>query len=350
MQADEQAEAPRRAKEAGNDAYRKSLLEEAVEHYTLGALLDPSDIAFLTNRAAAYLRMGKYEECVRDCDEAVKRGRELSSGSELIAKALSRKASALLELACCAADYAPAIGALKLSLAENYSEETLEKLNDAESVRKEVEEQERLDQEAANQCREEGNEFFRQKKYNEAAIQYTRAIKMNPKDPRAFSNRAQCHIHLGAFPQGLEDAEKCIELDPTFLKGYVRKAKVQFLMESYENALATYLEGLKCDPNNMEVLDGLRRCAACVKRSNAGDVEIEDLKYVDIDELKYFSGGGPNTVHQQRRSGVMTSECQCNTKDIDESSAERLYDAVKYTTDNMMLIQVPVLGTTKEFW
>ncbi|PWZ20687.1 hypothetical protein Zm00014a_008353 [Zea mays] len=289
MQADEQAEAPRRAKEAGNDAYRKSLLEEAVEHYTLGALLDPSDIAFLTNRAAAYLRMGKYEECVRDCDEAVKRGRELSSGSELIAKALSRKASALLELACCAADYAPAIGALKLSLAENYSEETLEKLNDAESVRKEVEEQERLDQEAANQCREEGNEFFRQKKYNEAAIQYTRAIKMNPKDPRAFSNRAQCHIHLGAFPQGLEDAEKCIELDPTFLKGYVRKAKVQFLMESYENALATYLEGLKCDPNNMEVLDGLRRCAACVKRSNAGDVEIEDLKYVDIDELKYFS-------------------------------------------------------------
>lgn len=29
-------------------------------------------------------------------------------------------------------------------------------------------------------------------------------------------------------------------------------------MESYENALATYLEGLKCDPNNLEVLDGLR--------------------------------------------------------------------------------------------
>ncbi|XP_066324537.1 U-box domain-containing protein 70-like [Miscanthus floridulus] len=105
---------------------------------------------------------------------------------------------------------------------------------------------------------------------------------------QAFSNRALCHIHLGAFPQGLEDAEKCIELDPNFLKGYVCKAKVQFLMESYENALATYLEGLKCDPNNLEVLDGLRRCAACVKGSNAGDVVLEDLKYVDIEELKDF--------------------------------------------------------------
>ena len=81
---------------------------------------------------------------MRDCDEAVKRGRELSSGSELIAKALFQKASALLELACCAADYTPAIRALKLSLAENYSEETLEKLNKAESARNDLEAQERL--------------------------------------------------------------------------------------------------------------------------------------------------------------------------------------------------------------
>ena len=74
-----------------------------------------------------------------------------------------------------------------------------------------------------------------------------------------WSFRAQCYIYLGALPQGLEDAEKCIELDPTFLKGYVRKAKVQFLMEDYENAMATYQEGLRCDPNNPEIVDGLRR-------------------------------------------------------------------------------------------
>ena len=39
----------------------------------------------------------------------------------------------------------------------------------------------------------------------------------------------------------------------------MRKAKVQFLMEDYENAMATYQEGLRCDPNNPEILDGLRR-------------------------------------------------------------------------------------------
>nr|CAB3469764.1 unnamed protein product [Digitaria exilis] len=278
MEADERADAVRRAKEAGNDAYRKSFLETAVEHYTRGALLDPADISFLTNRALAYLKLCKYKECVRDCDDAVKRGRECGADNKLIAKALSRKAAALLEVADCAGGYAPAIRALEQSLAEHYCEETLAKLGKAERERKELEEQERLDQEAADHDREKGNELFKQKRYHEAAMHYTRAMKMNPKDPRAFSNRAQCHICLGDFPLGLKDAEKSVELDPTFLKGYVRKAKVQFLMESYENALATYLEGLKCDPNNMEVLDGLRRCAACIKRANGGDVELKDLK------------------------------------------------------------------------
>ena len=42
--------------------------------------------------------------------------------------------------------------------------------------------------------------------------------------------------------------------------------------------------------------------------------------------------------------------CVHSTKDIDESSAKRLYDAMSYAMANMMLIQVPVLGTTKEFY
>ncbi|XP_039842556.1 U-box domain-containing protein 70-like isoform X3 [Panicum virgatum] len=295
MEADERAEAARRAKEAGNDAYRKSFLETAVEHYTRGALLDPGDISFLTNRAAAYLKLCKYKDCVRDCDDAVRRGRELGAESKLIAKALSRKASALLELADCAGDYAPAIRALEQSLAEHYCEETLDKLGEAERKRKQVEEQERLDQEAADHDREKGNEFFKQKKYHEAAMHYTRAMKMCPKDPRAFSNRAQCHIYLGDFPQGLEDAEKCVELDPTFLKGYLRKAKLQFLMERYENALATYLEGLRCDPNNLEVLDGLRRCAACIKRANGSDFELKELKEMSARTMEDHLSG----VHQE---------------------------------------------------
>lgn len=78
---------------------------------------------------------------------------------------------------------------------------------------------------------------------------------------QGYSNRAACYIKLGAMPEALKDAEKCIELDPTFVKGYTRKGAVQFFMKEHDKALETYQEGLKHDPNNQELLDGVRRYA-----------------------------------------------------------------------------------------
>lgn len=76
---------------------------------------------------------------------------------------------------------------------------------------------------------------------------------------QVYSNRAACYTKLGAMPEGLKDAEKCIELDPTFSKGYTRKSAIQFFMKEYDKALETYQAGLKHDPNNQEFLDGVRR-------------------------------------------------------------------------------------------
>lgn len=47
---------------------------------------------------------------------------------------------------------------------------------------------------------------------------------------------------------------------------------------------------------------------------------------------------------------MVASQYQSNTEDIDESSAEGLCSAKSYAKANPLLIQVPVLGTTKKFW
>uniref|UniRef100_A0ACD6ADY7 Uncharacterized protein n=1 Tax=Avena sativa TaxID=4498 RepID=A0ACD6ADY7_AVESA len=343
MEADEERAAEaQREKEAGNDAYRKLFLETAVLHYTRGAALDPRDISFLTNRAAAYLLMSKYKECVRDCDEAVERGRELRAENRLLARALSRKASALLKLAACAGDYAPAIRALQQSLAEHYSEETCAKLEEAESARKEIEEQERLDQEEADHHRHKGNEFFQKKKYQEAADHYTEAIRKNPNDPRVFSNRAQSHIYLRNLSEGLEDAEKCIELDPTFLKGYLRKANAQFLMDNYDSALATYIEGLKCDPNSPAVIDGLRRCAACIMKSNGSDFGPEDLKEI-LGDLRLDNDLRNKLKKNMEEAAVFKKEAS------DERLRRIESERMARTSEDLYLNQVQQRKETEEF-
>ncbi|KAK7330721.1 hypothetical protein VNO77_24919 [Canavalia gladiata] len=265
-------------KEAGNAAYKKKDFETAIGHYTKAMELDDEDISYLTNRAAVYLEMGKFDECMQDCDKAVGKGRELRSDFKMIARALTRKGTALVKMAKCCKDYELAIETFQKALTEHRNPDTLKKLNDAEKAKKELEQQEYFDPKLADEEREKGNEFFKQQKYPEAVKHYTEAIRRNPKGPKAYSNRAACYTKLGAMPEGLKDAEKCIELDPTFSKGYTRKGAVQFFMKEYDKALETYREGLKHDPNNQELLDGIGRCAEQINKASRGDLSPEELK------------------------------------------------------------------------
>ncbi|KAL3499516.1 hypothetical protein ACH5RR_038609 [Cinchona calisaya] len=265
-------------KEAGNAAYKKKDFETAIQHYTKAIELDDEDISFLTNRAAVYLEMGKYEDCIKDCDKAVERGRELRSDFKMIARALTRKGTALVKIAKCSKDYERAMETFQKALTEHRNPDTLKKLNEAEKAKKELEQQEYFDPQIADEEREKGNQFFKEQKYPEAVKHYTESIKRNPEDPRAYSNRAACYTKLGALPEGLKDAEKCIELDPTFAKGYTRKGAVQFFMKEYEKALETYQEGLKHDRNNQELLDGVRRCVEQINKASRGDLSPEELK------------------------------------------------------------------------
>ncbi|PIN25382.1 Molecular co-chaperone STI1 [Handroanthus impetiginosus] len=265
-------------KEAGNAAYKKKDFEIAIQHYSKAIELDDEDISFLTNRTAVYLEMGKYEDCIKDCDKAVERGRELRSDFKMIARALTRKGTALVNMAKCSKDFEPAIETFQRALTEHHNPHTLKKLNDAEKAKKDLEQLEYFDPQIADEEREKGNQYFKEQKYPEAVKHYTEAIKRNPKDPKAYSNRAACYTKVGAMPEGLKDAEKCMELDPTFSRGYTRKGVIQFFMKEYQKALETYEEGLKHDPQNPELLDGVRRCVEQINKASRGDLSPGELK------------------------------------------------------------------------
>jgi hypothetical protein len=49
----------------------------------------------------------------------------------------------------------------------------------------------------------------------------------------AYSNRAACHTHLGAFAAAIEDAETCIALEPAWVKGYSRKGCAELHTEQF---------------------------------------------------------------------------------------------------------------------
>lgn len=72
---------------------------------------------------------------------------------------------------------------------------------------------------------------------------------MDPNNHILFSNRANIYSQKSEHQKALNDAEKCIQLNPKFGKGYVRKADALKALNKVEDAMTTLEDGMKNDPN-----------------------------------------------------------------------------------------------------
>lgn len=268
-----------KAKEAGNDAYKSKKFAEAIDHYNRAIELYDGDISFLTNRAAVKFEQDDFAGCIADCDAAVERGRELRADYKLVARAMTRKGNALVKLG----ELEAAIETYNRSLTEHRNADTLKRLQEAEKALKESKESAYINLELAMEAKEKGNTAFKEQRYPEAVQHYTEALKrgpdsVNPEAYKLYSNRAACYTKLGAWNEGLKDAEECIRLAPEFPKGYSRKGHLQFFMKEYDKAMETYEAGLKHDPENAELKEGLMRCVAAINRMNRGEASEDEIK------------------------------------------------------------------------
>eukprot|EP00216_Chloropicon_sp_CCMP2111_P002259 CAMPEP_0198243450 /NCGR_PEP_ID=MMETSP1446-20131203/27808_1 /TAXON_ID=1461542 ORGANISM="Unidentified sp, Strain CCMP2111" /NCGR_SAMPLE_ID=MMETSP1446 /ASSEMBLY_ACC=CAM_ASM_001112 /LENGTH=588 /DNA_ID=CAMNT_0043927267 /DNA_START=39 /DNA_END=1805 /DNA_ORIENTATION=+ len=267
-------------KEAGNACYKKKEFEKALEHYTKAMEHDADDISYMTNRAAVYFEMGRFEDCVKDCDEAVDNALRVRADYKMVSRAWTRKGNALRKMG----KLEDAISAYKKALTEHRNADTLKKLNETEKELKEHKEEEYVDLAKCSEEREKGNQYFKESKFPEAVKCYTEALKRGPAKVneeayKLYSNRSACYTKLGAWPEAVKDAELCIEQNPKFAKGYSRKATAQFFMKEYDKAMETYKLGLEeAGEDNEELKSGLQRCIQKINMGNSGLLTEEEQK------------------------------------------------------------------------
>ncbi|KAI8994485.1 hypothetical protein BDB01DRAFT_772984 [Pilobolus umbonatus] len=262
-------------KDLGNKAYKERQFDTALSHYTKAFSLDNTNITFLTNKAAVYFEQEKYEDCIKVCEEAIERGRELRCDFKMIARALQRIGNAYAKLN----KLDDAIKYYGKSLTEHRTPETLQKLRDTEKLKKEQEKAAYYNPELADKAREEGNALFKSGKWPNAVEQYTEAIKRNDKDVRPYSNRAACYLKLMAIHEAEKDADRCIELDPSFPRGYVRKAAVQLVKKEYEEAIETLQLAKEQDKDGKcgrEIQQQLMKVYAAMNPMNSGASESQE--------------------------------------------------------------------------
>lgn len=63
---------------------------------------------------------------------------------------------------------------------------------------------------------------------------------------------------MGNYNAALADAEECIKVNPTFGKGYVRKADALLKLDKKQEAMSILEEGNKIDPNEKLISDRMQ--------------------------------------------------------------------------------------------
>jgi tetratricopeptide (TPR) repeat protein len=195
-------------KQEADDALTAGKLQEAVKIYTRAIGLDPSNASLFSNRAAAYLSLGKCTDALADAET----GLERRPGW---AKLYSRKATALDAL-------------------QRYNEaiETWRAAVDAEDQTGTpeggwVEPLKLAEQALANkvdQLKRQAAEALSKGRVDQAVQAYTHAIGLDDKNATLFSNRSAAYLSLGEYVEALGDAETGLKLRNDWAKLHGRKA------------------------------------------------------------------------------------------------------------------------------
>ena len=70
--------------------------------------------------------------------------------------------------------------------------------------------------------KEIGNGYFKSGKLDQALEEYSEGLTYDPSSVILLSNRAMVLFKQKQYEASIEDAKKCIENDPSWVKAYVR--------------------------------------------------------------------------------------------------------------------------------
>jgi len=269
-------------KDLGTAAYKQKDFEAALQHYSKAQELDPEDISFQTNKAAVYFEQAKYDECIKECTEAIEQGRKVYADYKLIARAFARIGNAYAKQE----KYKEAIDAYNRSLTEHRTPDVLTILHKTEKLKKDKEERDYLDPAISQQEKDKGNEFFKKQQFPEAIKCYNEAIKRNPTDHTIYSNRAACYSKLLEYPTAIKDCDEALRIKPDFVKAYIRKGNCQFFMKDYHKCIETYEKGLKLEPENPELKEGLSKTLRAINTGGGEGDEERAAKAMQDPEIQ----------------------------------------------------------------
>lgn len=179
--------------------------------------------------------------------------------------------------------------------------------------------------ERAEEYKLKGNDALKYKQnkiyVRKAVQQYTLALIEVFEDSKLraviHSNRAHAALLLGNFGKALEDAKRCVQLDPNSVKGFFRAAKASYGLRNLEECREFCDKGLGLEPDNDDFKSILKNIKKSVDAKEARERRLVEartttrkyLATIDSRKIKLgppVMGAGEHfpKIHDDDESGV----------------------------------------------
>ena len=137
-----------------------------------------------------------------------------------------------------------------------------------------------LDPKDAEAYRNLGTAYGELGKWEESAAAYERAIELEPDFGRAYGDLAVTYYNLGRIPEALEAGEKAVELAPDYASGHNNLGVVYGAQGEIEMAIAEYEKAIELDPSDPDPHNNLG-----IIYKEQGEFEMAIAEYESAIEL-----------------------------------------------------------------
>ena len=108
----------------------------------------------------------------------------------------------------------------------------------------------RLDPRNAKAFYNRGSVWTFKGNFDQAIADYSAAIRLNPKDIWAYGNRGAAWASMGEFDQAIADYNEAIRLDPRYARAYHNRGLVRASKGEFDQAIADYNEAIRLNPKH----------------------------------------------------------------------------------------------------